>query len=186
MYLCSYILNWFIELNLIVFDHFWPSKLVVSCGVAVHSHFSLYFIFNHVISHRHIVRTAFYQQSVVVVGGLVAKLCPTLETPWIVASQAPLSMEFSRQECCSGLPFPSPGDLPNPGIKPTSPALQADSLLLSHQGIPLNSSLVNSYTRLVIDWALQIQMGMPVFSFEKLDYYICCLTLYLEDYFIII
>ena len=45
------------------------------------------------------VRTAFYQQSVVVVGGLVAKLCPTLETPWIVACQALLSMEFSRQEC---------------------------------------------------------------------------------------
>ena len=49
-------------------------------------------------------------------------------TPWIVACQAPLSMEFSRQEYWSGLPFPSPGDLPNPGIKPDLPALQADSL----------------------------------------------------------
>ena len=44
----------------------------------------------------------------------------SLETPWTVTCQAPLSMEFSRQEYCSGLPFPSPGDLPNPGIKPTS------------------------------------------------------------------
>ena len=43
--------------------------------------------------------------------------------PWTVACQAPLSMEFPRQEYWSGLPFPSPGDLPNPGIKPVSPAL---------------------------------------------------------------
>ena len=49
-------------------------------------------------------------------------------TPWTVAYQAPLSMEFSRQEYWSGLPFPSPGDLPNPGIEPGSPALQADTL----------------------------------------------------------
>ena len=50
-------------------------------------------------------------------------------TAWIVAYQAPLSMGFSRQEYWSRLLFPSPGDLPNPGIKPGSPALQADSLL---------------------------------------------------------
>ena len=49
-------------------------------------------------------------------------------TPWTVARQAPLSMGFSRQEYWSGLPFPSPGDLPNPGIKPGSPAWQADAL----------------------------------------------------------
>ena len=49
-------------------------------------------------------------------------------TLWTVARQAPLSMGFSRQEYWSGLPFPSPGDLPNPGIKPGSPALQADAL----------------------------------------------------------
>ena len=54
-------------------------------------------------------------------------------TPWTVACQAPLSMEFSRQEYWSGMPFPSPGDLPDPGIKPLSPALQADSLPPSHQ-----------------------------------------------------
>ena len=49
-------------------------------------------------------------------------------TPWTVAHQAPPSMGFSRQEYWSGLPFPSPGDLPDPGIEPGSPTLQADSL----------------------------------------------------------
>ena len=49
-------------------------------------------------------------------------------TSWTVAYQAPPSMEFSRQECWSGLPFPSSGDLPNPGIQPRSPAFQADAL----------------------------------------------------------
>ena len=49
-------------------------------------------------------------------------------TPWTVACQAPLSMEFSRQEYWSGLLFPSPGDLPDPGIKTWSPTFQADSL----------------------------------------------------------
>ena len=49
-------------------------------------------------------------------------------TPWTLAYQASLSMGFSRQEYWSGVPFPSPGDLPNPGIKPGSPALQADTL----------------------------------------------------------
>ena len=51
-------------------------------------------------------------------------------TPWTVAYQAPPSMEFSRQEYWSGLPFPSPGDLPDPGIEPRCPALQADALHL--------------------------------------------------------
>ena len=55
--------------------------------------------------------------------GLVAKLCQTLVTPWAAAFQAPLSIGFPRQEYWSGLPFPSPGDLLDPGIKPASPAL---------------------------------------------------------------
>ena len=62
-------------------------------------------------------------------GGLVTKSCPTLATPWTEARQTPLSMGFSRQEYWSGLPFPSSGDLPDPGIEPQCPALQADSLL---------------------------------------------------------
>ena len=64
-------------------------------------------------------------------------------TPWTVAYQAPPFMGFSRQEYWSGLSFPSPGDLPDPGIEPmslTSPALQADSLPLKPSGkYPLNS-----------------------------------------------
>ena len=51
-----------------------------------------------------------------------------LATPWTVAYQAPPSMGFSRQEYWSGVPLPSPGDLPDPGIEPGSPAFQADSL----------------------------------------------------------
>ena len=50
------------------------------------------------------------------------------ETSWTVAHQVPLSMELSRQEYWDGLPFPSPGDLPNPEIEPQSPALQGDSV----------------------------------------------------------
>ena len=61
-------------------------------------------------------------------------------TLWTAAHQAPLSMGFSRQECWTGLPCPPPGDLPNPGIEPMSPALQADSLPLSHQGSPFGTS----------------------------------------------
>ena len=57
--------------------------------------------------------------------------------PWTVACQAPLSMEFPRQEYWSGLPFPSPGDLPNPGIKPRSPALQAEALTSEQPGKPI-------------------------------------------------
>ena len=53
---------------------------------------------------------------------------------WTVVHQAPLSMEFSRQEYWSGLPFPSPGALPDPGMEPRSPALQADSLLTEPPG----------------------------------------------------
>ena len=52
----------------------------------------------------------------------------SFESPWTAAQQAPLSVGFSGQEFWSGLPFPSPGNLPDPGIKPRSPALQADSL----------------------------------------------------------
>ena len=57
-------------------------------------------------------------------GGLVSKSCPTLATPWTVACQAPLSMGFFRQEYWSGLPLPSPGNLPNPGIETGSPVVE--------------------------------------------------------------
>ena len=58
-------------------------------------------------------------------------------TPWTVACQDPPSMGFFKQEYWSGLPFPSPGDLPDPGIEPRSPALQADSLLSKPPGKPI-------------------------------------------------
>ena len=56
--------------------------------------------------------------------------------PWTVAHQAPLSMEFSRQEYQSGLPFPSPGDIPNSGIEPVSPALAGGFFTTEQTGKP--------------------------------------------------
>ena len=67
----------------------------------------------------------------------VAELCPTLCNPLGVTHNAPLSMGFSRQEYWSGLPFPSPEDLLDPGTRPRSPALHADSLLCKPQGKPM-------------------------------------------------
>ena len=72
-------------------------------------------------------------------------------TPWTVAYQAPPSMGFSRQECWSGLPFSSPGDLSNPGIEPGSPTLRADALPSEPPGKPKtqkgtrNSSLLGAH-----------------------------------------
>ena len=66
-------------------------------------------------------------------GGVVPKSCPTLATLWTVVRQAPLSQGFPRQEYWNGLPCPSPGELPNPGIEPMSPASPALRVLL-----PLN------------------------------------------------
>ena len=72
---------------------------------------------------------------------LVAKSCPTLffATLWIIACQAPLSMRFPRQEYWSGLPFPSSGDLSDPGKEPAYPAWQVESLP-SHLGSPIKVS----------------------------------------------
>ena len=72
---------------------------------------------------------------------VVAKSCSTLVTPWTVACQAPLSKGFFRQEYFSGLPFPSPGDLPDSGIEPMSPALQTDSLPTKLRGKPMTLGL---------------------------------------------
>ena len=66
-------------------------------------------------------------------------------TPWTVACLAPLSMGFPRQKFWSGLPFPSLGDLPNPGIEPASPALWPDSSPLSHWGSPFIGICVYVY-----------------------------------------
>ena len=71
---------------------------------------------------------------------LVTQSCSTLATPRTIAHQVPLFMQFSRKEYWSGSPFPSPGDLPDPGIKPRSPALQADSLPSEPPGKPVYKS----------------------------------------------
>ena len=78
----------------------------------------------------------FYHNIYTCVKVLVLSLVHLFATQWTVACQAPLSMEFSRQEYWRGLPFPSPGYLPHPGIEPQSPALLADSSLSEPPGNP--------------------------------------------------
>ena len=88
-------------------------------------------------------------------------------TPWTVTWQLPLSTGFPRQEWRSRLPFPSPEDLPNWGMEPVSPALQADSLWLSHQGSPF--SLVHifccSVTKSHLTLCDPVTCSTPVFLF---------------------
>ena len=86
---------------------------------------------------------------------LIAKSCLTLVTPWTIAHQALLSMGFSRQEYWSGFPFPSPGDLPNPGIEPRSPALQVMIYWLSLKEI---------YLKYTLDILLHIFGGNIIFN----------------------
>ena len=77
-------------------------------------------------------------------GGLVIKLCPDLVTPWSVAHQAPLSMGFPKQEYRSGLPFPPPGDLLDPGMKLASPSLAGGFLTTEkHQLVTTNQMTQN-------------------------------------------
>ena len=81
--------------------------------------------------------------------GLVTKSCTTLATPWTMACQALLSTGFPRQEYRSRLPFPSPGDLPDPGMEPRSPAMQADSSPSEPPGKPTYFRLLKSSPSLV-------------------------------------
>ena len=93
---------------------------------------------------------------------LVAQLCPTLCDPQTIACQALLYTGFSRQEYWSGLPFPSPGDLPTPGMEPKSPASKVVLYCLSHQGRRLiwdcKNQLLNFQefykTRIFIPWKI--------------------------------
>ena len=102
-------------------------------------------------------------------GDLVTKSCPTLVTPWTVACQVLLPMGFSRQEYKSGLPFPSPGDLPDPGIEPGSLALQADSLQTELWGKPIVTlTLLKRNCRLYQNRVLQIS------HYSK---NVCCVTI---------
>ena len=86
-------------------------------------------------------------------------------TPWTIACQAPLSMGFSGQEYWSGLPRPPPRDLPHPGIKYASPALQVGSLWLSHQG----STKMNMLT-IGINMATLPTLLRPVYFFKWISY----------------
>ena len=85
----------------------------------------------------------------------VIKSRPTLATPWMVACQAPLSMGFSRQEYWSELPFPSSGDLPNPGIEAGSPAFWQILYQLRYEGSPQGKVEVFNY----------LQSSLPSLSF---------------------
>ena len=82
-------------------------------------------------------------------------------TPWTVAYQAPPSMGFSGQEYWSGLPFPSPGDLPDPGIKPWSPAFQADTLTSE----PPGKSLKSTYLLKNYQCFLQIRNSLKIMAY---------------------
>ena len=87
-------------------------------------------------------------------------------TPWTVAHQAPPSMGFSRQEYWSGLPFPSPGDLPNSGIEPRSPSMQADTL--TSEPILVNSNIC--YCEIVINtqtWSVGFHQPAATFIISR-------------------
>ena len=81
-------------------------------------------------------------------------------TLWTVAYQAPPSMGFSRQKYWSGLPFPSPGDLPNPGIEPGSPALEADALTSEPPGKPIQ--LLSCVQLFVTPWTTACQASLSI------------------------
>ena len=114
----------------------------------------------------------------------VTQSCPTLCNAVDCSSpQAPLSMGFSRQEYWSGLPFPSPGDLSNPGIEPRSPALQAGSLTSERPGKPttLKSGLINFFTSIhmwkckyIIKEKCQGVLVLNLPTYNALWYFLSC------------
>ena len=106
-----------------------------------------------------------------------------LGTPWTVAYQAPPSMGLSRQEYCSGLPFPFPGDLPDPGIEPGSPTVQADALRSEPPGKPwcfklcfkfhvLNLVFINTRE---LSWEMMFQRNCIRYFHESS---VCCSVLF--------
>ena len=109
-------------------------------------------------------KTMFWDHAILLTCKIVLLFSPlvmsdSFATPWTVARQTPLSMEFPRKDLWSGLPFSPPGDVPDPRIKPTSPALEADSLLLSHR-ISEVSEIAQSYLTLCDP----IDCSLPGFS----------------------
>ena len=91
--------------------------------------------------------------------------------PWTVAHQAPLSIEFSRQEYWSGLPFPPPGDLRNPGIEPRSPELQADSLPSEPPGkVKVKVKSLSRVRLFVTPWTVAYQAPLSM-RFSRQEYW---------------
>ena len=109
------------------------------------------------ISHFSLILTAIKQDKYYFLKVKSLSCVQLFATPWTIAYQAPSSMGFSRQGFWSGLPFPSPEDLPNPGIKPGSPILQADALSSEPPGKPLlfkEISFIWLYRVLVVAWGI--------------------------------
>ena len=99
---------------------------------------------------------------------LVAQLCPTLCDPKDYSPPVSSVHKFSRQEYWSGLPFPSPGDLPDPGIEPTSPYCRQILYHLIHQGSPMFDILLLIYNR------SKIKCNNPLFSLDAVITMYCC------------
>ena len=94
---------------------------------------------------------------------LATQSCPTLVTPEIVARQAPLSMGFSRQEHWSGLPFPPPGDLADPGTKPASPALAGGFFTAEPLGKPMTALWPHPIPAFLLGSKVVLQNSMDIF-----------------------
>ena len=121
------------------------------------------------------IKEAFLQEEFVFVFGKIQWILPVnfshvwlFATPWTLAHQAPLSLEFSRQEYWSGLPFPSPEDLPDPGIEPGAPVLQVDSLPSEPLGKPpgkedsVSSVHLNFLGNSLKIYKINISISLPV------------------------
>ena len=105
-------------------------------------------------------------------------------TLWTIAWQAPLPMAFSRQEHWSGLPCPPPGDLPDPGIEPRSPALQVDSLLLSHWGSPCVHPCCCKWHYFILVYG-NVCMYIYIHTYIHIHTYMCmyiCIYTYINKY----
>ena len=123
------------------------SGIARSCGNSMFSFLSnLHTIFHRIWILLFLLDASFWGRERKKVKVKLLSCVPFLGTPWTVAYQAPLSMGFSRQEYWSGLPFPSPRDLPDPGTEPASPHCRQTLYHLSHQGNPLGREhLFNSW-----------------------------------------
>ena len=95
------------------------------------------------------------------------------ETPWTVSCQIPLSMEFPRQECWSRLPFPTPGDLPNPGIKPLTPAL-AGGFFITEPCVKLIMNIGKYKFKYTISVQIDTILLMSNLAFYLLSFFIFC------------